>query len=383
MQQRINCLGLLLIFFSLAAIGLSNSAAQSDQNAEHLVITKGLVGVRLKERGAFLIDDFSGKEVNKDKWRIWNSNPDKAQLSVEGGKFTIRAHGQIEHNGLVSIPALKYKDVVLVARMDIQSHGSDAAWSVLHLCGGAEMGPDASVEIILEDQGTQALFSLVAWVPKGSYKASYPKHLLPRVGNQGFLVKLELNAGNNLCLTSVHDGTAWRQLDDPVELLLRNVHCEIKVVSKEVPGSYWPPQGSEDTQSSAWFDDVRLYPRPATHPVLLRLVSKDGSSPLFSTPAGLGTWPPKFQVAGEKERSCGDLKIELWTADGKTLVSSVQSDLDGSYLMPLKNAPWDIYPQGARIKLLLDDRLLGYEVEIPLRGLDGLYPNDAWDLILE
>ena len=75
--------------------------------------------------------------------------------------------------------------------------------------------------------------------------------------------------------------------------------------------------------------------------------------------------------------------MELWTADGKTRVASVQSQLEGWYLLPLKDAPWDLYPQGARIRLLLDGKVWGQEVEIPVRGLDGLYPDDVWDLVVE
>ena len=356
------------------------------------VISKGLTIARLKERGAFLSDDFEGKEINKNRWYIWTTNADKVQLYVKNGRFVIEGHGKLSHNGLSSVPHVKYKDVVLVGRMDIKSQGLDHAWCVLHLCGvsrehgpfsSPKLSPDHSVEITMEDRGDQALFSIVAWLPRGAYKSSYPELLLPRTESQGFLAKLELDAGNNLCTPWVYDGKSWRQLDDPIELLVRTIHCEIKVLHREAPGLLWTPSGSENAQTTAWFDDVRIYPRPRTHPVMVRLVLKDGSSPLFRTATGTVIWPPKFQVAGGPERSVEDIVVQLWTADGKRRISSVQSQLEGWYLLPLKDAPWDLYPQGARIRLLLDGKVWGQEVEIPVRGLDGLYPDDVWDLVLE
>ncbi len=48
-----------------------------------------------------------------------------------------------------------------------------------------------------------------------------------------------------------------------------------------------------------------------------------------------------------------------------------------------KEALWDVYPVEVWLWLILDGRHLGQEVTIPLDGLDGLYPDDVWGLVVE
>jgi hypothetical protein len=78
-----------------------------------------------------------------------------------------------------------------------------------------------------------------------------------------------------------------------------------------------------------------------------------------------------------------DLVIELRTADGKNLVSRTQSTVFGERLLPLKDAPWDTYPVAARLRVTLDGKPLGKDIEIAQSGIDGLYPDDVWQLTLE
>jgi hypothetical protein len=247
----------------------------------------------------------------------------------------------------------------------------------LHLCGGdGTRSPDHWAELVMYDQGPKARFSYWATVPRGSFTYDAAKEVvLDRRGNEGFLGKVEMDAGTNLCTIWVKDGDRWRQVGPPVELLLRTTHCEVKYRGG------LPPKGPVQTTSRGWFDDVRIYPRPQSHPVGVRLVTR-ARSQVWSRTEGDG-WPPKIRVGDGPERSIEDLAVELWSADGKTLVSRVQSQNMGFYLLPLKDAAWDVYPVSARLRLTLDGRQLGQDVVIPVNGLDGLYPDDVWDLILE
>ena len=86
-------------------------------------------------------------------------------------------------------------------------------------------------------------------------------------------------------------------------------------------------------------------------------------------------------MAGQEPRSLEDLTVELWTADGKTRVCAVQSAHFAHYMLPLKNAPWDLYPVAARVRVVLDGKSLG-EVEIAKDGLNGMYPDDVYDVVV-
>ncbi|MGD8238162.1 MAG: hypothetical protein PVH68_06385 [Armatimonadota bacterium] len=373
MTRTTQALVLSALLLIILAVGLGSSQGQPGEG--HPVIAKGLVGVKLHERGAHLAEGFDADEIDTEQWRIWISDEGKVKLHVRDGRFYVEGRGSLGHNGLWQLGGAKYKDVALIGRMDIRGTGARPHQAIVHLCGG-EMprSPDHWIEVTMQDRGEEAQFSVGLALPDPTPRRG-PPVVLPRRGEEGFLAKLELDAGTNLCSMAVHDGETWWELMEPVELLLRTTRCEVKI-----RGGGGARAGEEEAQSTAWFDDVRIYPRPATHPVLLRIVNKDGSRP-WARPGG--RWPPTIQVAGQAERSVGDLVVELWTADGETLVSRVQSKHMGHYMLPLKDAPWDVYPVAAKVRLLLDGEVLGEEVEIPLEGLEGLYPDDVWNLILE
>jgi len=101
-------------------------------------------------------------------------------------------------------------------------------------------------------------------------------------------------------------------------LPLRTVHAELKIVGNYAKGSDMPG----DPVSSAWFDNVRIYPRPQTHYVAIRLVGLDGKR-IFPRP-GTG-WPPKIIDPSGKMRSIADLQVELRTEGGSRLVASMRS----------------------------------------------------------
>ena len=371
-----NCrtIGFAVLFLVVSRFGTSPGLAADATPKQAPTITKGLVGVKLRERGAHLVEGFDTTEIDKNRWRLWVMDPDRTSLRVESGRFFVEGHGTLDHNGLWQLNPAKYKDVVLVARMDIRSQGQSPHECLLHLCGGdMPRSPDHWVEISMTDEGNSARFKVLAAVPEGVFHQGQQFVLLSRRGKDGFLAKLELDAGTNLCSASVWDGNEWREIIEPVELSLRTTHCELKIRRSK------PPKGAE-THSVAWFDDVRIYPRPKTHPVLFSLVRKDGSPPWRRED---GRWPPTIQVTGQRERSIADLVVELRTADGKRLISRVQSKNLGYYMLSLKNAPWNVYPVAAKVRILLDGKVLGKEIEIPSQGLSGLYPDDVWDMIVE
>ena len=337
-------------------------------------IQKGLVSWELRDRGAQLMDDFSAAEVDLERWRIWHMDPDDGTMAIDDGRLILRSRGPIAHNGLWSPNAQKFKDVTLVGRMNIASTAPEAHNILLHLCGGdSPHSPDHWVEIGMRDLGgNQARFSVIAAVPTGHFSSWGQQVDLDRGDEDGFLTRVSLDGSTNLCTTDVRDSSGqWHAIADPVLTHLRTTHCEIKMRDANADA---------DAESNGWFEDVRIYPRAASHPVMVRFRRTDGSH-IFDRGAGGHEWPPKIRVEGKGEGTLEELVVELLTEDG-TVVCSVQSNNLGDYMLPLDDAPWDVYPVAAKVRLRLGDLPLG-EVTIPREGLEGLYPDDVYDLTLE
>ena len=64
--------------------------------------------------------------MDEEKWRIWHSDPEAVEFSVQDGRFEIRGEGHVEHNGLWSLNPVRFKNVTLVGRMNVQSKGGKA-----------------------------------------------------------------------------------------------------------------------------------------------------------------------------------------------------------------------------------------------------------------
>jgi hypothetical protein len=111
----------------------------------------------------------------------------------------------------------------------------------------------------------------------------------------------------------------------------------------------------------------------------IRLVRANGREIWFRENDG---WPPKITDAVGKVRSIEDLEVQLWTADGKAQVAAIRSSNMGFYLLPLKNAPWDVYPVAAEIRILLDGHALGPPLSIESQGVRGLYPDDVYNVVV-
>ncbi len=377
-------LGLLAATIALAPSLIGSTAGQevpaelasSSTEAETPpVIRTGVVGIELRERGALLVDDFEGDEIDTSKWRIWNSDAGKAQLDVQDGRFEIRAKSGMGHNGLWSLDATRFKDVTLVARMNIQSEGDSPHDLLLHLCGGdAPTSPDHWIEISMRDIGDgKARFAVDAGVEKGVFTERHKELVLDRGTDEGFLARLSLDGSSNLCTTEVRDRDGeWHEIAEPIPLRLRTTHGEIKM-----RGGWMRKRGDRRSSSVGWFKSVRMYPRAKAHPVLLRLVKRDGSAIYFREN---GAWPPRIRVGDEEPKVLEDLAVELWTADGETLISRTQSSFSqGHYMLPVDHDTWDVFPVGALVRVSIGDRSLG-EARIPL---DRLYPDDVYDVFME
>lgn len=334
--------------------------------------------VKLVESGAILAEDFDGPRLDRSRWRVWQQNADRTSVRLEHGRLVLEGQDLLGHNGLWGLVAAKYKDVVLVGEMDIRSHGPAPHRLALHLCGGDDArSPDHWAEINLVDLGEKARFSAMAALPVGFARHEDKFLELPHPAEQGFLCRLSLHGTTNLVELEVQAGDAWQAVCPPIELPLRTVHTEIKLHGNHG----WPgPDQAAGSSSRAWFDNVRIYPRPESHHVGVRLVRPDGGPIWFREDDG---WPPKITDAAGKIRSIEDLEVQLWTEGGKTQVASVRSANMGFYLLPLKDAPWDVYPVAAEIRVVLDGQPLGPPLRIESQGVRGLYPDDVYNVVVK
>jgi hypothetical protein len=202
---------------------------------------------------------------------------------------------------------------------------------------------------------------------------------LPHPPGQGFLCRIELDGATNMADLTVKSEGEWHLVSDPVELPLRTVHAEVKFNGNDVPPSGEP--GS--TLSHGWFSHVRIYPRPRNHYVGIHLVGPGGKPIWFRKDGG---WPPLITDAAGTKRNIRDLQVELLTEDGSQVVAAVQSQNMGMYLLPLKDAPWDVYPGAAQVRVSLDGKTLGKVLRIERRNAnvaEGLYPDDVYEIMVE
>ena len=223
------------------------------------------------------------------------------------------------------------------------------------------------------DLGEKARFSPMAALPVGLNRHQDQFLDLPHPAEQSFVCRLTLNGDTNQTELSVKTAEGWRRICDLIDLPLRTIHTEVKLHGSQGAA------GAEETTSQAWFDNVRIYPRPENHHVGIRLVRPDGGQIWFRED---NSWPPKIIDAEGKSRSIEDIEVQLRTADGRQ-IASVRSGNMGFYLLPLKDAPWDVYPVATEVRVLLDGKMLGKPLQIECRGVQGLYPDDVYDVVLQ
>lgn len=342
---------------------------------------RAVTGIRLLERGALLADDFNAEQMNDRHWKLWQMDPAKTVVEQKRGRLELTATGSVAHNGVTSHPTVKYKDVVLVAEMDIRSQGAEPHHLALHLCGGdSAVSPDHWTEVNVIDLGeTARIATLTAGPETADNHQAQQTLVLPHPRGKGFLCRIELNGQTNLAELSVKTPDGWRPIADPIALNLRTIHTELKVDGYDVAHGGPRPE----TVSRAWFDNVRIYPRPQSHSVGVRLVTPDGE-PIWRRPND--GWPPVFTDAAGQTRRINELTVQLLTADGSRVVASAQSKNMGFYMLPLKDAPWDVYPVSAQIRVLLDGKPLGEPAMIEARdgrATEGLYPDDVYNVVMK
>ena len=374
MMRRVRNVGVAIVTLTLGLV--SALSHQCGANEQRPIIQKGVVGIKLRERGALLVDGFQSDTMNKKTWRIWHSDPTAVQFSFSAGRFEIRGKNKLQHNGLWSLNPAKYKDVTLIGRMNVHSTGPEPHELLLHLCGGDfPRSPDHWVEIAMKHiSERKAHFSVYAAVEKGGFKERGRELILDRGNNEGFLARLSLDGSRDLCTAEVQDSKGkWHQIVKPIPIYLRTTHCEIKMRGG--------PAKTQDvaTESRGWFKNVRMYPRAVSHPILVHLVRRDGSPIYYRDKGG---WPPKVRIAKHEPQTIEDLVVELWSADGKTRISRVQSPNLAHYMLPVKHENWTAFPVGALVRVSCGGKSLG-EAKISVKNLEGLYPDDVYDVFVE
>jgi hypothetical protein len=364
-----------VLFASVTAVARVSSVAAEE--SERPVPIRAATSIRLIERGAILADDFAAPRLDAARWRIWQQNAEQTTVEQKDGRLAITAQGPVSMNGLWGLVTAKYKDVSLVAEMDIRSQGPRPHRLALHLCGGdGRRSPDHWVELLMVDLGDTARFFSGAALPEAVAKHEDQSLELPHTPNQGFLCRVDLNGTTNLAELWVQTTEGWKRVCDPIELSLRTIHTEVKI-----HGNLWGRAGEQgEPTSTAWFDNVRIYPRAPSHHVGVQLVRPDGS-PIWIRDQD--RWPPVIRDSAGKTRKISDLKLELRTEDGLQLVAAQQSQNFGFYLFPLQDSPWEVFPVAAQVRVLLDDQLLGNPIQIKCQDCEGLYPDDVYEIVIE
>ena len=137
----------------------------------------------------------------------------------------------------------------------------------------------------------------------------------------------------------------WLRVGGPRKAWLNLKRLELKVLHG-IPGY----------KIDLEFDDARLYPHPADHPVRVAIWVHDWKDPRRG-------WP---------------FTVKLVSADGKRVLAQAKGGPGGDLFdMAL---PSDIlYPIAAKLQVLREDKL---DVEFPIErnGVSGLYPGDIWHL---
>jgi len=156
----------------------------------------------------------------------------------------------------------------------------------------------------------------------------------------------------------VHDGTthagqnyliqagAWDRVGPPHKIKMNHSHVELKV-DVAVP----------DVRVEVDFDDVRLYPSPARHPVTVVVDS------------------PLNRTRTRPEYAIDKLKVRLIEKDSKQVLGEGVTDEGGQAEVTLRSDV--IYPVAARIEISNDAQVLVTST-IRRKGIRGLYPSDVW-----
>jgi hypothetical protein len=287
------------------------------------------------------------------------------------GRLWIHATGRVGYNGLTSAMELRDRDVELVCRAGIEGPADAGHVGLVHLCGSGGWSPDHWFEVQLRGDGEDgARATIGASAPP--YPPTWPGDVhLPPAGGSGYLVKIECEEATSLCRGAVKAGGRWMQVGEPVEGPARKARAEVKVQG-------WRSEGGS---SLIWFDDCRLYPRPETYFLTVGLRRPDGSLPGAPLKSG---WPPRCFDPKNRPVDHRNLVVKLFAADGETLVGESMATGDlATAIFRLTDAPWDVYPAPAILRVFMNGVQIGPDHEIASEGVEGLYPDDVYALTLD
>lgn len=323
--------------------------------------------------GALIKDGFDGSAIDEGRWRIWRSDPDRVRMEVSSGRLVIQADGPVGYNGLVSHASLPTRDVEMVCVAGVASSEPAQHPALVHLCGNGDMSPDNWFEVRLQDGGGKD--TLVAtrvsaparWLPE-----AFRRVRLSASPGDGLLVKIISDPAARLVRGMVLVGDRWTQVGQALEVPAREARMEIKTEGFR----------KELGKTRIWFDDCRLYPRPQTHYVTVRLQGPEGAA--LGVPVDKEGWPLVLRDSSGNEFTAGEIALELYTGDGKTLVDRTHPGDDLRYaVFTLEDAPWETFPVDAVIRMVIGGRQVGGDLVIASEGVEGLYPDDVYQVTLE
>ncbi len=357
--------------FAVCGMALAAAPAPEDEPLPHYATSGDLT---LVSSGAPIRDSFDGRTIDETSWRIWRSDPERLETWQKDGRFWIRISGSAGYNGLVSRAAMQTRDVVAVCRAGVHSEEGARHAAIVHLCGSGKESPDHWFEIALSagHKGSIRAVSSVS-IPErnrdGGYRGGYDLPA-PAVAEDRFAIKIVCEGATNRCAGFARVHEEWWQIGDPFEVPARSTRLEVKTSGTE----------SGPGMSTIWFDDCRVYPRPETHYVTVRLRTRDGGNPGIRS-ARTGRMACR-DAGGRGITDCG-FTVELRTPDGATLIDSSDTGASFGYaLLRLDRAPWDLYPAGAILRVLANGNQLGDDHVIAARGVEGLYPDDVYAITL-
>ncbi len=298
--------------------------------------------------GAIYRDDFSAGSPSSAPWRIWPAPKGKnAFVRFSDGEF------QASGGGIVW-GRTSDGDCAVAADVGHEPGTAPYGYQQVHLCAGAGGSADYSVQAFLTtdrkrmvcvseyhtEVGTEGVTTGYLRDPQSpSQGASWP--------NDGRLrtVLVQRNAETQLGTVYARLDDGWAQCGRSRRFPFGGLGVELKTYA-----------GSLDSQSAvARWDNFRIYPRPGSHNVCLRVVSSAGQ--LIKEPG---------------------LSVQLLDAAGKQLVSQARL-YQGLCLLSLRNTPWLSYPVSGRVRLVRDDSLCAEGV-ISADGVEGLFPADVWEM---